>query len=119
MTLLPRIRIPLSWVEWLGWRGLIHRPRFLCVDVSEAPLEGEIKPNLVYREVRKSYPKWAHFVCPRCGEHIQVPIAASAENWRISVDWLNRPTLAPSIWETETCGAHFVVQRGNLLWCSD
>lgn len=119
MMKLPKIQIPLRWVEQFCRVGLIRRPHFLCVDVDEAPLDVELKPDLVYREVRRSHPKWAHFTCPRCGEHIQVPVAASAGNWRISIDWLNRPTLAPSIWETETCGAHFVVQRGELLWCPD
>ena len=28
-----------------------------------------------------------------------------------------RPTFSPSIWETESCGAHFFVRNGNLIWC--
>jgi hypothetical protein len=109
-------KLPLSLIEWLGQRGIIRRPWLLCVDVSEAPLDSGLTPSILYREVRGGYPKWAHFACPRCRAHIQIQIAANSQ-WRLSVDWLRRPTLHPSIWETESCGAHFFVRSGGLFWC--
>jgi hypothetical protein len=109
-------KLPVSWVEWLARRRILTRPAFLCIDVGEAPLDSELNPNYLYREIRDGFHKWAHFKCPRCGEHIQVPVAKGSE-WRIGVDWLRRPTLHPSIWETQGCGAHFFVQQGRLLWC--
>lgn len=115
----PTIRIPIRLVEWLCERRLIRRPRLLCVDVAEGPLDAEIRSDLLYREVRKSYPKWAHLACPRCGEHIQLPIAASPNNWTLRIDWLHRPTLHPSVWETASCRAHFLIRRGELVWCPD
>jgi len=113
------IKLPLKWVEWLAQHRLIRRPRLLCIEVAEAPIESELVPSFLYQEVRGDFPKWAHFVCPRCKSHIQVPITASTNNWRLSVDWLRRPTLHPSIWETESCGAHFFVRRGDLVWCGE
>jgi hypothetical protein len=115
----PKIRLPLGWVEWLCQKGMVKRPHYLCIEVAEPPLDANIAPNMLYREVRKSYPKWAHLMCPRCGDHIQLPIAASPRNWTVSVDWLNRPTVRPSIWETASCRAHFFVRRGELEWCAD
>ena len=113
------IKLPANWVEWLCRIKLIQRPHFLCVDVTETPLDDEIKSNILYREIRKSYPKWAHFECPHCSERIQIPIATAPNNWTVSTDWLNRPTVSPSIWEKSTCGAHFIIRNGKLLWCSD
>ncbi|WP_373856266.1 DUF6527 family protein [Acidiphilium multivorum] len=55
-------------------------------------------------------------LCPRCSEHIQLQTAAGS-NWKITCDWLHRPTVQPSIWETEGCGAHFFVRKGRLIWC--
>jgi hypothetical protein len=117
LSAISEIKLPLTWVERLCWLRLVKRPHFLCADVSDSPEDSEMKPNVLYREIRKSFPKWAHFTCPRCSERIQVPIAASPNNWILSTDWLNRPTLNPSIWETRTCGAHFIVKGGELIWC--
>jgi hypothetical protein len=119
MMKLRDIRLPLGWVEWLCQKRLMKRPHFLCIEVAEAPLDSEIRSDLLYREVRKTFPKWAHFKCPRCGEHAQIPIAPSQDNWTVSIDWLNRPTVEPSIWELSSCKAHFFVSRGELEWCAD
>lgn len=110
------IVFPISWVERLARWGILRRPTFLCLTVDEAPLDSELDPRYVYREIRAGFPKWAHLACPRCGEHIQVQIARGSQ-WRLTADWLRRPTIHPSIWETERCGAHFFVRKGNLQWC--
>lgn len=112
------IKLPLSLVLWARRKGIIG-PAYHCIDVPESPLEHELQPLVVHREVRGGYPKWAHLSCPRCGEHIQLPIGGSKESWRLSVDWLHRPTLSPSIWELQSCRAHFIMQVGKLLWCRD
>ena len=49
--------------------------------------------------------------------HIQLPLAGK-QRWSVNVDYLRRPTIAPSIWETDSCGAHFFVRKGELLWCA-
>lgn len=112
------IRLPISWVEWAARHRLVSRPRFLCRQVSEAPLDDDLDSGLIYSEVRGGYPKWAHLQCPRCGDHIQLQ-TASGSDWMISIDWLNRPTIHPSVWERDNCGAHFFVRRGMLIWCGD
>jgi hypothetical protein len=110
------IRIPLSWVEWAARRRIFKRPAFLCREVEEAPLDEELASGLIYSEVRSGHAKWAHLRCPRCGDHIQLQTAVGSD-WTISRDWLNRPTIHPSIWETDSCGVHFFVRRGQLIWC--
>jgi hypothetical protein len=110
------ITIPLSWLEWLSQHGLWKRPDFLTRDVPEAPDENELESNVVLREVRDGHPKWVHFMCPRCKEHIQLPLAGNP-HWRIHRDWLRRPTIHPSVWQTGSCQAHFFIRRGQILWC--
>jgi Family of unknown function (DUF6527) len=113
------IRIPLNWLEWAGRRRLFRRPDYLYIQVDEAPLAGEMESDLVYGEVRHGHPKWAHLRCPRCGEHVQLQIADATSKWSLRRDWLNRPSIEPSIWERAGCGAHFFVRRGTLIWCHD
>jgi hypothetical protein len=110
------IRLPLSWVQILVTLGLFQRPDFLAVDVEESP--DDLAPGFVFREVRGGYEKWLHLKCPRCGEHIQIPLAGN-QRWSISIDWLNRPTVNPSIWQTGSCQAHFFVRKGGIDWCPD
>lgn len=94
------------------------RPTLLATDVADAPDLAELKPGMLFREVRGSYPKWVHFMCPRCKEHIQLPLAGKA-HWAISIDLLRRPTISPSVWQTGSCQAHFFVRRGLIEWCPD
>lgn len=113
------MRLPISIVEWAARRGFLVRPQYLCIDVTEGPLEEELEPGLVYREVRGGHPKWAHLQCPRCADHIQVPIGGSSRSWRLSIDWLRRPTFAPSLWEQGKCTAHFFIHDGQVQWCRE
>ena len=108
--------LPLSVVEWLGRHRLVRRPRFLTLDVDETPDESELTDNILMREIRGGYLKWAHLKCPQCGEHIRLPLAGDPA-WRLKVDFLRRPSVHPSIWQTGSCGAHFFVRRGKLLDC--
>ncbi len=106
-----------SWLADVVFRlGLARRPRFVTVKVDEAPVESELLDAELYVEIRGGHLKWIHLRCPLCGEHIHLPMAGN-ERWRLSLDWLRRPTLMPSIWEKDTCGAHFFVRRGQILWC--
>jgi hypothetical protein len=107
----------LSWLADGIYRlGLARRPQLQAVEVEQAPLVSELLNGELYAEIRGGYLKWVHLRCPLCGEHIQLPMAGK-ERWRLMFDWLRRPTLTPSVWEKNTCGAHFLVQHGQILWC--
>ena len=110
-------RLPLAIVELIFRILLMRRPRYLMQTAPETPATKELRENVIVLEIRDGYLKWAHLVCPQCGDHIQLPLAGK-ERWSVNVDYLRRPTLAPSIWETDTCGAHFFVKKGELLWCA-
>jgi hypothetical protein len=106
MTLIERIlRLP-----------FMKRPKLIAQVADESPTLKELTSNVLIVEIRGGYLKWAHLLCPRCGDHIQLPLAGKSR-WTIKVDMLRRPTLSPSIWETQSCGAHFFVEKGNLRWC--
>lgn len=110
------IRAPRRLVSWFlqgQWR-----PDFLAAIVADAPDPDQLKPGVILCEFRGGYPKWAYFLCPRCAEPIQIAIAGS-ENWTLTIDRWWRPTLSPSIWQRSTCGAHFFVTRGQIVWCRD
>lgn len=109
-------RLPLSLAEYLFRLRFLHRPRFLAKEAPESPGLEDLPPNLMIVEIRDGHLKWAHLLCPKCGDHIELPLVGR-ERWSIKVDLLRRPTLAPSIWEKATCGAHFFLRKGEVLWC--
>lgn len=109
-----RIRI----LERAARLGIMRRPALLVVDVSEAPDENDLLKGFLLREVRDGYTKWAHLRCPRCREHIQLPLAGR-DAWSLKIDWLTRPTIHPSIWQKGSCKAHFFIVRGEFVWANN
>ncbi|MEI9951912.1 MAG: DUF6527 family protein [Pseudomonadota bacterium] len=109
----------LRWLfSFLFWAQLVKRPQFLALIVAESPSDEELDSVHIFKEVRNGWPKWAHLRCPKCGDHIQLPLAGHG-SWSLDQDLLSRPTLAPSIWEKQSCGAHFFVRAGSIVWCRD
>jgi hypothetical protein len=97
----------------LVWLGLAPKPQFKYVQVDDQP--DLLVPGIIYHEVRAGHSKWVHFSCPKCAEHIQVPLAGS-QSWTLHRDLLGRPSIAPSIWQTGSCQAHFFVRKGLVDW---
>ena len=89
-------RLPLAFVERIFRLPFMQRPRLLVHTSHKSPSAEELPPNLMIIEIRSGYLKWVHLLCPKRGDHIQLPLAG-AERCSISVDLLRRPTLAPSI----------------------
>lgn len=108
--------LPISLAERVLKLPFLRRPKYLAYEVSESPTQAELQTHLLFVEVREGYLKWTHLSCPKCGDHIQLPMAGKSR-WKLKVDFLRRPTLAPSIWETGSCGAHFLIRKGEILWC--
>lgn len=109
-------RLPLGVIEWFYRLPFGRRPQYLAVTAPERPALEELRADIVVIEIRDGYLKWAHLRCPKCDDHIQLPLGGE-NKWEVMVDLLRRPTLHPSIWERRTCGAHFYVRRGRRLWC--
>lgn len=64
--------------------------------------------------------KWIIFACPcGCGQQIALSIMRShLPRWTIEVRTNGRFTLNPSV-DSTTCGAHFWVREGTVIWCQD
>lgn len=110
--------LPINIAEGVLNFPFMHRPKYLALAVPESPSLDELRTNLLFYEIRGGYLKWVHLICPKCGEHIQLSMAGK-ERWSLKIDFLSRPTLAPSIWETQSCGAHFFIRKGDILWCKE
>jgi len=53
-------------------------------------------------------------------EIIQLSLMAKhSPRWQVTVDFLGRPTIHPSIWQRDGTCAHFWIRRGNVEWCGD
>jgi hypothetical protein len=109
------MRPPLQLIEVIRRLPLLRKPEFFARVVPESPSSAELVPGVLFVEIREGYLKWAHLSCPKCGDRIQLPLAGR-ERWSVHIDFLWRPTVSPSIWERNACGAHFFIKKGKLLW---
>ena len=102
--------------EVLSQVGLIRKPRYVATDVSDNPAPGTLVFGvfLVVRSGRT--PKWAYLFCPcGCGEIIMLSLSSARRpRWTVSVDFLGRPTVWPSIHQTAGCRSHFWLRKGNI-----
>src|SRR5689334_422639 len=105
-------RLPLASVERIFCLPSVQGPRLLAHTLHESPSAEELRPNLLIIEIRGGYLKWAHWLCPKCGDHIQLTLACAEPVFSRFAR-----TLAPSIWEIESCGAHFFIRKGKLVLC--
>ncbi|MEX5516824.1 DUF6527 family protein [Pseudophaeobacter sp. 1A09344] len=126
----------MSTLSWIGWVekmfGNIAR-RFLiwCRFIPRVDLVGRVQAThpettaltadalVVVRD--GSIEKWACFQCPGgCGQKIQLSLSRSRRpRWSVRLDWLGRPTVEPSIRQTNQCHCHFWVRQGQVQWCAD
>jgi hypothetical protein len=112
------MRIPKKFADSLCRSGWIETG-FSAAFVEDRPDEDGVPQDTVFVERRDGNLKWAYLSCPRCGELIELPLGTSRGTWRATVDWLWRPSLHPSVWETGSCQAHFWLKRGKIYWCRD
>lgn len=101
--------------------GLIANPQYLFRLVGEHPVDDEIEDGVVYVVGGKDYQKWAYFRCPTDrSEIIQLSLMRKHRPcWRVSSDWLQRPTIYPSVRQTAGSFAHFWMAKGQVSLCAD
>ncbi len=101
--------------------GLIPKPAYLASPVDTHPTPEDVTPGWVYVVGGPGYQKWAYFRCPTgSGEIIQLSLMANHRpRWQIRVDWLNRPTIYPSVRQLDGSRAHFWLRAGTVEWCVD
>ena len=103
------------------WLRFIRQPDFSARIVSTHPDPEDIIPGQISVVGNSKYHKWACFRCPGgCGERILLSLNQKRHPyWRMTIDWLKRPTLHPSVRQLNECQCHFWVRQGIVEWCPD
>lgn len=102
----------LRFFESLGLRKRRYRIRHVA-DPADAP-----RPFEVYA-IGNPHSWQVAFLCPcGCRDLIQLSLLKEdSPRWDLFVDRNDEATLAPSIWRTRGCESHFIVRRGQVIWC--
>lgn len=105
----------------LAFAGFIRRPDLAARYVPDHPDRDTLAPGELYVVGNSQFQKWALMRCPcGCGESIMLSLSRKQRpSWSVEIDWLGRPTLAPSIRQTSGCYSHFWLKGGHLSWCED
>ena len=105
----------------LSWAGLLARPDLLIRWSAEMPARDDLKPRILVVVGPKRAPKWVTFLCPSgCGTPLLLSLSPNRRpRWSVSVDWLRRPSLTPSVRRADGCRCHFWLRKGFVEWCGD
>jgi hypothetical protein len=63
---------------------------------------------------------WAAVMsCPGgCGQLLHMNLIPDSEPvWHLTEHADQTATLVPSVWRKESCGCHFLLKEGQVLWC--
>ncbi|SKA41286.1 hypothetical protein SAMN02745126_06482 [Enhydrobacter aerosaccus] len=103
------------------WSGLIEPVQLKARLSPEYPDLKTLPEETVYVVGGADYQKWAYMVCPcGCGERIMLSLAKNRRpRWQVEIDWLGRPTIKPSVWQTDGCYSHFWIKKGAIQWTRD
>jgi len=99
----------------------VENPDYIYKLVDEHPVDEEMDKNTIYVVGGKGYQKWAYFRCPTDNtEVIQLSLMQKHRpRWSILSDWLGRPTIHPSVRQTDGSFAHFWIKSGKVHICGD
>jgi hypothetical protein len=103
----------------LAWLGFIEKPRFLVRYSETHPAGSELGTDELVVVRSGEFTKWACLKCPcGCGEKIALSLNKQRRpSWAVAVDWLGRPSVTPSVWQTSGCFSHFWIRGGAVQWC--
>ncbi|APR51152.1 hypothetical protein CA223_18985 [Sphingomonas koreensis] len=101
--------------------GIIQRPDLAARIMNRHPNPEELPPGTVVIVKDGRVEKWACLRCPGgCGEKLMLSLnQARRPRWSVSLDWLCRPSITPSINQLNACGCHFWIKDGAVEWCRD
>ena len=100
---------------------LIPPTEFVAIVTPDYPDTSALAPGIFHVVGDRHYRKWAYFTCP-CGCDAPIMLSLSSTRrpqWRVEIDWLDRPSIEPSVWQTDGCCSHFFVRRGVIEWTAD
>lgn len=93
-------------------------PAYRVVHLSEDP--DELLPKTLYAIGENGHLWHVMLTCP-CGCSATIALNVLPEDsprWRLH-ESSPGPTLAPSVRRTTGCRSHFILRRGNVIWCHD
>lgn len=103
---------------------LLRRAGLLQADLLASTREAhpevsELKPGELVVVEDAGITKWACLTCPGgCGASISLPLNPMRRpRWRVRTDSRSRPTVEPSVHQTNDCGCHFWIRKGMVEWC--
>jgi hypothetical protein len=111
-----------KWVrQFLETLRVIPRTEIVARVSPDYPDQKALVPGLLHVVGGNGYRKWAYFKCPcGCGAPIMLSLSTTRRpSWQVEIDWLDRPTIEPSVWQTDGCHSHFWVEQGRITWVKD
>ena len=101
--------------------GAIRRPDLIGHIIDHHPTPAELPAGVLLLVQDGNRQKWACFRCPGgCGEKLQLSLNMTRRpRWAVSLDWLLRPTVTPSVHQLNACRCHFWIKQGMIEWCGD
>lgn len=101
--------------------GFIKRPDLVGRIMDRHPRPEELPPSTVIVVKDGHFEKWACLRCPcGCGEKLMLSLnQARRPCWAVTLDWLGRPSITPSINQLNACRCHFWIKGGIVEWCRD
>ena len=105
----------------LIWLRIISPPDLLARLVADHPPPESLESGWIYVVVGPGYQKWAYFRCPADNDEIiQLSLMKKHRpRWGVAIDFLQRPTIHPSVRQLDGSYAHFWVRKGRVDWCAD
>lgn len=89
---------------------------FRVVHLGEDPVE--LLPETLYAIGENGHLWHVMLACPcGCGATIALNVLPDdSPRWRLH-EHVDGPTLSPSVWRTAGCRSHFILRRGQVVWC--
>jgi hypothetical protein len=84
-------------------------------------LPERLSPAHLYVVGERGEDWFAAMSCPcGCGAKIDLNLVPPGRPcWALTVHVDGSPTLSPSVWRRDDCGAHFFVRRGRIVWARE
>jgi hypothetical protein len=103
----------------LVWLRIIPTQNFSTKFATSHPSNEDVKKGQIWIVRDGKLMKWSRLRCPcGCGEVILLSLSSSrSPKWKMSLDWLRRPSLSPSIRRIDGCKSHFWIRSGRVDWC--
>jgi hypothetical protein len=102
------------------FRSPTATPVHQLVTVSRVEdLPDEPKPSTLYVAGEGENVWAAAMLCPcGCGDLIQLNLLQSIRpRWKAEEHEDHSASLRPSVWRRKGCNSHFILRRGEIVWC--